>query len=189
MSATNWCKPAIEEVFRAVEVYLQTAYAGGKPPTAVMQRLETLRNTPAEGFFECPVFERDAANKSASAVSSAPNALPTRYAIRLGNKVYPHMKIVIEPAPHGGGHLFRADTHDRHIRPSPESREYKAFCELMEHNQSVAEAIETEWARSGLPTFRQFLRADLANRARATQASQAAAPAADAARDRPEGTS
>jgi hypothetical protein len=178
MTATNWSKPAIEEVFRAVEVYLQTAYAGTKPPTAVMQRLETLRNMPADGFYECPVFERDAPGKPA-----------TRYAIRLGNKVYPHMKIVIEPAPHGGGHLFRADTHDRHIRPSPASREYKAFCELMEHNQSVAEAIESEWARMGLPTFKQFLRADLANRARATQASQAAAPAADAARDRAEGKS
>jgi hypothetical protein len=35
----------------------------------------------------------------------------------------------------------------------------------MEHNQSLAEAIETEWARSGLPTFKQFLRQDLARRA------------------------
>jgi hypothetical protein len=137
-----------------VEVYLQSAYAGGKPPTAVMQRLETLRNTPREEFYECPVFERD-----------APGGKPaSRYAIRLGNKIYPHMKIVIEPAPSGGGHFFRADTHDRHIRPTPNSREYKAFCELMETNQSVAEQIESAWAERGLPTFRQFLRQDLSRR-------------------------
>ena len=130
----NWSRPRIEVVWQAVEAYLQTAYAGGKPPTAVTQRLETLRNTPADGFFECPVFERDPAPLTGKPA--------TRYAIRLGNKVYPHMKIVIEPRRRRGA-LFRADTHDRHIRPAPHSREYKAFCELMENNQSVAEQIET----------------------------------------------
>jgi hypothetical protein len=184
----NWSKPRIEVVWQAVEAYLHTAYAGGKPPTAVVQRLETLRNTPADGFFDCPVFERDP-----SAASGKP---ATRFAIRLGNKVYPHMKIVIEPAPHGGGHLFRADTHDRHIRPAPASREYKAFCELMEANQSVAEQIETEWAQRGLPTFKQFLRQDLASRARATSSGQTTPPlptspppANAAPPDRPEGRS
>jgi hypothetical protein len=144
-----------------------------------MQRLETLRNTPPDSFYECPVFERD----------NAGGKPPTRYAIRLGNKVYPHMKIVIEPAPHGGGHLFRADTHDRHIRPAPTSREYKSFCELMETNQALAEEIEAEWARMGLATFKQFLRQDLAARARATPSGPTAAPSAgapaDASPDRP----
>ena len=74
------------------------------------------------------------------------------------------MKLVIERAPDGRGHLFRADTHDKHIRPNPQSREGRAFAELMAMNQKFAEAIEAEWASRGLATFKQFLREDLARR-------------------------
>jgi len=85
-------------------------------------------------------------------------------AVRLGNYVYPHMKLVIEPRPDGRGYLFRADTHDRHVRVPPSSPEYAVFQELMEKNQKLAEGIEHAWATEGLPTFRTFLREDLARR-------------------------
>jgi hypothetical protein len=71
---------------------------------------------------------------------------------------------VIERSPDGRAHLFRADTHDRHIRPKPESREYAAFTELMKQNQSLAEQIEAAWAERGLNTFKSYLRRDLASR-------------------------
>ena len=54
--------------------------------------------------------------------------------------------------------------HDQHACPAEGSREYQAFCELMEANQKVAQAIETEWAEKGLPTFKTYLREDLAKR-------------------------
>ena len=75
------------------------------------------------------------------------------------------MKLVIEPTPDARGHMFRADTHDKHIRPSPQSKEYQMFCQLMENNQRLSEAIESGWEKAGLPTFKQYLRNDLARRA------------------------
>jgi hypothetical protein len=74
------------------------------------------------------------------------------------------MKMVIERSPDGRSHLFRADTHDRHIRPKPDSREYAAFTELMKMNQTLAEQIEGDWAERGLNTFKSYLRRDLASR-------------------------
>src|SRR6185436_17954791 len=150
----SWPKPQPQAVWEAIEIYLGVAYAGGKPPSAVEQRLQTLRNLACDDFFTSPLFERDADAKSE----------PTRYALRLGNRHYPHMKLVIERSPDGRAHLFRADTHDRHIRPKPESREYAAFTELMRQNQSLAEQIEAAWAERGLNTFKSYLRRDLAAR-------------------------
>jgi hypothetical protein len=148
-----WTKPSVPQVWSSVEVYLQLAYAGAAPPSAVRDRLASLRATADADFWDSPVFERDDPKS------------PTRYLLRLGNKVYPHMKLVIERAPDGRGHLFRADTHDKHIRPGAQSREARAFAELMKMNQQFAEAIEAEWANRGIPTFKQFLRDDLARRA------------------------
>ena len=147
-----WSKPSVEQVWSAVEVYLHGAYGAGEPPSAVRDRLASLRATDAADFYDSPVFERD-----------DPKA-PTRYALRLGNKIYPHMKLVIERAPDGRGHLFRADTHDKHIRPDPDSREGRAFAELMKANLKFAETIESAWASRGVMTFKQYLREDLARR-------------------------
>jgi hypothetical protein len=150
----SWPKPQPQAVLQAIEIYLVAAYSGGKPPSAVEGRLQTLRNLACDDFFASPLFESDA----------QANPDPTRYALRLGNRHYPHMKLVIERSPDGKAHLFRADTHDRHIRPKPESREYAAFTELMKQNQALAEQIEHAWAERGLNTFKSYLRRDLASR-------------------------
>ena len=166
----TWTKPQTSAVWEAIETYLAIAYAGGKPPSAVTQRLETLRGAPADSFFDSAVFESDDAKPH-----------PTRYALRLGNRAYPHMKLVIERSPDGRMHLFRADTHDRHIRPKPDSREYAAFSELMRMNQTTAEQIESAWAEKGLSTFKSYLRRDLASRQQASPANPTTNPPPPAA--------
>jgi len=160
----SWPKPQPQAVWEAIEVYLSVAYSGGKPPSAVEQRLATLRNLACDDFFASPLFERGADAADAKPAAGAAPVEPNRYALRLGNRHYPHMKMVIERSPDGRAHLFRADTHDRHIRPKPESREYAAFTELMKQNQSLAEQIEAAWAGRGLNTFKSYLRRDLASR-------------------------
>ena len=150
----SWPRPQPQTVLQAIEIYLGVAYAGGKTPSPVEARFQTLRNLAGDDFFASPLFERDKDS----------NPEPTRYALRLGNRHYPHMKLVIERSPDGRAHLFRADTHDRHIRPKPESREYAAFTELMKQNQTLAEQIEHAWAERGLNTFKSYLRRDLASR-------------------------
>ena len=144
-------KLASAEAWKAIETYLAFAYTG-PPPSPVRAKLDALRSLTDEHFHASPAFERD-----------QPIA-PNRLSLRLGNWFYPHMKLTIERAPDQHGHLFRADTHDRHCCPAVGSREYDAFCELMEKNQKMAQAIEAAWAERGLPTFKTFLRDDLARR-------------------------
>lgn len=161
----GWQKPEPAVVWRAITAYLAAAYEGapsahGVPantPSAVKHRLESLRMAPAADFYASPVFERDNP------------ATPTKFSLRLGNRHYPHMKLVIERSPDGHGHLLRADTHDAHCRPAPGSRDHAAFCQLMEQNRDVADRIETGWAEQGLPTFKTYLRDDLARRKAASQ--------------------
>jgi hypothetical protein len=150
----EWQKPSPNEVWQAIDVYLRVAYDGKSPSTTVKTRLDAIRTDDANSFYESTTLERDAAESP-----------PQKFALRLGNHFYPHMKLLIEPTPDSQGHMYRADTHDKHIRPSPQSKEYKMFVELMENNQKLAEQIEAEWEKAGLPTFKQYLRNDLARRA------------------------
>jgi hypothetical protein len=153
-----WSRPTSSLLWQAIDAYLGIAYAGKAPPSAVAQRLTTLRACPDDILWECPVFEID------------DPASPTRFTLRLGNFAYPHMKLVVERSPDGKTHLFRADTHDRHIRVDADSRESKGFAELMQTNQKLAETIESAWTQRGVPTFKQYLRQDLERRAQAPAA-------------------
>jgi hypothetical protein len=145
----RWPEP--EQVWRAIDAYLKIAFDGA-PPSAVRSRLETLSALDAGSFYDSPVFE----TKGEGATS--------RKLLRLGNRFYPHMKLAIEKRPDHHGCLFRADTHDAHCCPATTSREYQAFRQLMEMNQTVAQAIESTWEREGLPTFKTYLKEDLARR-------------------------
>lgn len=147
----RWPDPSL--VWRAIDAYIKVAY-GGPPPSAVRSRLDTLRALAddADSFYDSPVFEKKGDTGESSIM------------LRLGNKFYPHMKLAIERRPDRHGCLFRADTHDAHCCPVTTSREYQAFRQLMELNQTVAQAIESEWEKEGVPTFKTFLKEDLARR-------------------------
>lgn len=144
--------PEPAQVFRAIDIYLRLAYSD-VPPVSVRSLLATLRSWPGR-FYDAVPFAR------------GPSTPPERYSIRLGNRHYPHMKLVLEISPDRRGYLLRADTHDKHIAPPPESPEYAAFKSLMEQNRAISEAIEAAWSIEGLPTFKTYLREDLARRRR-----------------------
>lgn len=145
--------PAVADLRRAVEIYLHCAYSAGKVPPAIQQRVEQLAAAGAQPW-DAEVFER----------TTVPTG--TRYALRLGNSAYPHMKLAIEPSPDGAQGLFRVDTHDRHIRPTPGSRDAAAFAAMQQRNGEIAAEVEAEWGRKGLLTFKEYLRRDLERRAR-----------------------
>ena len=142
--------PEQAQVMRAIDLYLRAAY-GDEPPVTVRSQLAVLQ-TWGGPFFRAPVFVAD----------DQPQG--KRYSMRLGTRHYPHMKLRIEPSPDGSRYLFRADSHDRHVCPPPTSAEHTAFRDLMEKNQKVVEAVETAWADAGVPTFKTYLREDLARR-------------------------
>lgn len=171
----SWQRPSPRLVWRAIDAYLAIAYApaddAGKkktsepepPPSAVRARLETLKSTPQDTFYDSPVFERQEAPR-VPADTHTRDAAAVRYALRLGNWSYPHMKFIIERSPDGTGYLLRADTHDAHIQPRAGSREQSAFTTLMNQNRIIADAIELAWEQLMLPTFKKFLRDDLERR-------------------------
>jgi hypothetical protein len=149
----GWPRPDPAVVWRAIDLYLSSAYADAIPSTAVRRRLEMLpRECGIAEFYANSVFE------------SSGTPVPDRYALRLGNSIYPHMKLLIIPAPRGDSYLFRADTHDRHVQVAPDAPEYSALCEMLAKNHAVGTKIESAWESAGLPTFKQYLRQDLARR-------------------------
>jgi hypothetical protein len=182
----EWQKPASATLWRAIGTYLRLAYegdaagAGGFPsgtPSAVRAKLQVLRATDERDLFDSNVFERDPGPAGHAHAASVQNGgRPRRYCLRLGNRNYPHMKMVVDRAPDGRGYLLRADTHDNHVRPKPGSRDEKPFLELMEKNRVVADAIESAWEQEGLPTFKRFLREDLERRKAAMAANPPPAP-------------
>jgi len=143
--------PEPSDVWKAIEAYMRCAYGELNPPVAVQKRLETLRAAGENRdafYFTSGVFER----------------VSRKFKLRLGNWFYPHMKLSIDWRPDDAGFFYRADTHDRHIRPSPASKDYAAFLELMEKNQKLAQDIEASWENGGLPTFKIYLKQDLQRR-------------------------
>ena len=151
----EWTRPEPDALWRAIDGYLSVAYDGKPPPAAVRTRLDALKSVTPDQLYNLPTFER---------APAAADGAPDKLSLRLGNKFYPHMKLVVERSPDGAGHLFRADAHDRHCCPPPTSKEYPLFCKLMEDNQHVCQAIESAWERADLPTFKQYLKRDLARR-------------------------
>jgi hypothetical protein len=141
-------EPAV--LWKAIDVYLALAY-DGPPPKPVRAKVDLLRALPDAEIFDNPVFERD--------VKADPL---TRLSLRLGNRQYPHMKLVIERAPDGQSSLFRADTHDSHVKPG--AREVAIFRQLTQANAALAANIESTWVTQGVPTFKQYLQNDLARR-------------------------
>jgi hypothetical protein len=143
-------RPDAALVRRAIDTYVKAAYPDG-PPLAVRSMLAT-EETWRGDLLDAPVFVRDSPND------------PKKFSMRLGNRFYPHMKLIIERAPDGSGHLFRADAHDAHCCPPMDSPEYPPFRDLMDKNQQVITEVERAWAEAGVPTMKTFLKEDLARR-------------------------
>jgi hypothetical protein len=136
---------------RAIDLYLSSAYPGGALPPAAAPRVEPIRALDPSATVPEDLLERDVAN-----------SLPS-YALRLGQPMYPHMKVVVEPAPGGGaaGYLLRVDAHDRHLHAPANSPDAAWLASVRQSNKELSERIEAAWSAAGLPTFKDFLRQQL----------------------------
>jgi hypothetical protein len=136
---------------RAIDLYLSNAYPGGAVPPAAVPRVEAVRAVDPAAPVPENLLERDIAN-----------SLPS-YALRLGQPMYPHMKIVVEPAPGGAasGYLLRVDAHDRHLHAPANSPDAAWLASVRSSNKELSERIEAAWATAGLPTFKEYLRQQL----------------------------
>src|SRR5262245_16995289 len=136
--------PEPTKVLKAVELYINMAYAGASPPATVRTILGKLQSADKD-FYQISDFVRSGDPEKPS------------YKLRLGNSIYPHMKLTLEPDPSGNGYILRVDSHDAQIAAiSSDHPEHAAICRLREKNQEFARQIEAAWQEAGLPTFQSY---------------------------------
>jgi len=138
--------PTVGEVQRAAKIFLDIAYAGATPPPEVLRRMEPINAADPSQPCRREWFE----------VSSNTEANPS-LRLRLGQKNYPHMKMLLQPSPDFDGYLFFADSHDRHLFTAVES-EARALAALRQANAEITREIEKQWEQAGVPTFQSYLR-------------------------------
>jgi len=134
---------------RATEIYLGLAYPSGKVPEAVERRLIWAEGCTADVLLSRPPFER------AGKALGRPAPI---FALRLGNKRYPHMKLQVQPWLNEAGFMLSVNTHDQVTGLDGSQVDAHAFRDLQSENQRLKEAIEETWDRAGLPTFLRYLR-------------------------------
>jgi len=140
--------PSGEEIRQAVELYLREAYGPDVPPQAA-------RFLPPEAFdvaawLMSDLIERDPSNAPMAAVRS--------FALRIGNALYPNMKLRLSHPPKDLAFLFTVDSHDACLHAPADSPDYRLLEELKRHNAEVANRIAAAWDLKGLPTERNYLR-------------------------------
>jgi len=138
----------VENLRKAIAIYLKAAYPSGVIPPHVRARSQikgdSIAEVLAQGHFE-KVFS-----------SLAPNRID-RYLLRLGNCRYPHMKLGLVRCSDSEDFVFMVDTHHAHIADSPVVEESAEFQQVIALNNSLKEKIEKEWLEEGLPCILQVL--------------------------------
>lgn len=133
---------------KAVENYLELAYGGGTKPRWVPD-LDMPADAPPRVLLE--LFQAD----------HAAGEMP-RYTMRLGNRNYPFMKLVLQEHIVDGAFQFGVDTHDD-MEIKPDYPDYEAWMAVRRFNLDLKVKIERRLGEIGVPTAAQ-LRAQVAER-------------------------
>ena len=140
---------------RAVDVYLKVAYPSGEYPESVRRRASWAEGVPPHDLLGKPPFER---------AGKTPGSQSPIYALRLGNRRYPHMKLQFQPWNNAEGLMLSVNTHDQIAGLDLGAADADAFRRLQAENQQLKEAVEQAWEAEGLPTFLHFLRTYIESR-------------------------
>src|ERR1700712_475952 len=109
----------LNELRRAVAIYLPLAYPSGDLPEVIRRRLDWPENVDGAVLVSRPPFER----------ASKPGSPPI-HALRLGNFRYPHMKLQVQPWPTESGYMISVNTHDQVLGLDPAAADSDAFRDL-----------------------------------------------------------
>jgi CheY-like chemotaxis protein len=124
----------------ATEIFLQEAYPGGsrwRAPKVDLTGGETARDLVVRFGDE----------------SAAPEGKGLhRFVLRLGNSLYPHMKLVLEESLLRDHYVFGVDSHDD-LRVSPDAPDYARWNAVREHNRTLRSRIERIWRENRIPTL------------------------------------
>lgn len=143
--------PPSGQVRQAVLLYVQCAYGPSQSPQA--QKLVPPEQFETRDFLMSALVERDPSNAPLEQVRS--------FVLRLGNPVYPHMKLRISRPPRSEEFVFSVDSHDAFLSAKPGTADYDMLEQLKKHNAALAETILGAWEAQDLPTERSYLRRKL----------------------------
>ncbi len=75
-----------------------------------------------------------------------------RYSLRLGNRDYPFMKLLLQEHMARGAYYFAVDTHD-HLDIRPDFPDFEDWMRVKRSNFKLREEIESAFRRRGIPTL------------------------------------
>jgi len=140
--------PDVNVLREAIGIYLKCAYPQGVPPAA--ERFMPPADADAGAWLMGDQVERAEPDASLQGVRS--------FALRIGNALYPHMKLRLSRAGDTGPYLLSVDSHDTFLCAPPGSPDRAELEALKRHNAAVASAAADAMDAAGLPTERNFLR-------------------------------
>lgn len=141
--------PSADQLDQAIETYLQLAYEGTDRPTTLQRVL------PAEGFDPGEYLAGDAVERTPPDASLDD---ARAFAIRLGNRQYPNMKLRLSRPPRDDVLLLSVDSHDAMLQVPPDSPDYDALEAMKAFNAELAGRIQAAWDQAQLPTEKRYLR-------------------------------
>jgi hypothetical protein len=149
---TDFHRVCLDEIRRAIALYLEIAYEDRPIPEAVSRRTNWETSDDPNDLFNKSPFEKVGKGQSGCPI----------VALRLGNYSYPHMKFQVQTWTCSHGFLLSVNTHDQVAGLDPNSPDFAAFKVLQAENQRLKQAIESAWDHADLPTFHGYLRDYLA---------------------------
>jgi CheY-like chemotaxis protein len=132
-------------VKEAARLYLEVAFEGERGPAVPILLLKD--DAPMETVLSLFVDESHQGGLRAT----------HRHIVRLGSRLYPFMKFVLQEYLFEGEFFFCVDTHDQ-MELKPNVPDYDAWLELKRVNGQIKSEIERRWQQANLPTLLDMTR-------------------------------
>ena len=123
-------------VDKAVSIYQDLAYGSARPKKRTQQV--------ADGEGVLSMFHKEHVEK-------LPGHTCSRYSMRLGNRNYPFMKLLLQEHLLAGEFFFAVDTHDQ-MDIGPEFPDYEQWMAVRKFNGELKRRIEESFEQAGLDT-------------------------------------
>lgn len=164
-------------VQKAIAIYQDLAYGQGRPRRVQPGGLGELGNKLVDGIdnklgFDRPDGRSDTRSEAVPPLAEAvlamfqkeqsetiPGYPCHRYSLRLGNRNYPFMKLLLQEHLVAGEYFFAVDTHDQ-MEIKPDYPDYEQWMAVRRFNRELKRQIEQGFAQAGLDTaarMRQLL--------------------------------
>jgi CheY-like chemotaxis protein len=128
-----------EHVQRAIGIYQDLAYGTGR-----RRATESGAGDAGDAEAVLGMFQKEQ-------VEPIPGHPCMRYSMRLGNRNYPFMKLVLQEHLLAGEYFFAVDTHDQ-MQIKPDYPDYEAWMAVRRFNRELKRRIECAFSDAGLET-------------------------------------